>query len=90
MIKPLVAGKHPFDVELLTNRGSESRHSRAPWAGLDCALWDLIGKAAGKPVYELLAIDDEPARTIRIYASSGVEHEWYNKGAEFLIWRRLY
>ena len=89
VIKPLVAGKNPFDVELLTNRGADSRHNRAPWAGLDCALWDLIGKALGKPVYELLATDNEPARTIKIYASSGVEHEWYNHGAEFLIEQAL-
>jgi len=89
VIKPLVVGKNPFDVELLTNRGNDSRHSRAPWAGLDCALWDAIGKAAGKPVYELLATDNEPARTIKIYASSGVEHEWYNKGAEFLVEQAL-
>lgn len=88
-IKPLVLGKNPFDVELLTCRGTESRHARAPWAGLDCALWDVIGKAAGKPVYELLATDNEPARTIRIYASSGVEHEWYNKGDQFLIEQAL-
>jgi len=85
VIKPLVVGKHPFDVELLSNRGSESRHARAPWAGLDCALWDTIGKALNKPVRELLAIDNEPAKTIKIYASSGVEHEWYKNGEQFLI-----
>jgi L-alanine-DL-glutamate epimerase-like enolase superfamily enzyme len=89
VIKPLVIGQNPFDVELLTNRGNDSRRSRAPWAGLDCALWDVIGKAVGKPVYELLATDNEPARTIKIYASSGVEHEWYDKGAEFLIEQAL-
>jgi L-alanine-DL-glutamate epimerase-like enolase superfamily enzyme len=85
VIKPLVVGKHPFDVELLTNRGTESRHARAPWAGLDCALWDVIGKALNKPVRELLAVDNEAAKKIKIYASSGVEHEWYNNGEQFLI-----
>jgi galactonate dehydratase len=89
VIKPLVVGKNPFDVELLTNRGNDNRRNRAPWAGLDCALWDVIGKALGKPVCDLLATDNEPARTIRIYASSGVEHEWYNKGDEFLIEQAL-
>ena len=89
VIKPLVVGKDPFDVELLTNRGVESRHARAPWAGLDCALWDVIGKAAGKPVYDLLATNNRPSRTIKIYASSGVEHEWYNRGAEFLVEQAL-
>jgi len=89
VIKPLVVGHNPFDVELLTARGNDSRRNRAPWAGLDCALWDVIGKAVGKPVYELLATDNEPARTIKIYASSGVEHEWYAGGAEFLIEQAL-
>lgn len=89
VIKPLVTGKNPFDVELLTSRGNDSRHSRAPWAGLDCALWDVIGKVTGKPVYELLATDHQPTRTIKIYASSGVEHEWYKNGAEFLVEQAL-
>jgi galactonate dehydratase len=89
VIEPLVAGKNPFDVQLLTNRGTESRHARAPWAGLDCALWDAIGKAVGKPVRDLLAIDHPPAKKIKIYASSGVEHEWYAKGEEFLIEQAL-
>lgn len=47
-------------MELLANRGNDSRHHRAPWAGIDTACWDLIGKATGKPVYELLAVDGAP------------------------------
>ncbi|HJP29299.1 MAG TPA: mandelate racemase/muconate lactonizing enzyme family protein [Candidatus Latescibacteria bacterium] len=85
VIRPLLLGKNPFDVELLTCRGNDSRHSRAPWAGIDTACWDLIGKAKGQPVYELLATDGNPAREIRIYASAGVEHEWYDDGGDFLI-----
>ena len=84
-IKPLLVGKNPFDVELLTNRGNDSRHSRAPWAGVDNACWDIIGKAKGLPVYKLLATDHEPVNKIKIYASAGVEHEWYNEGEQFLI-----
>ena len=55
VIKPLAIGKNPFDVELLTNRGTDSRKNRAPWAGVDAACWDLIGKSLNKPVYELLS-----------------------------------
>lgn len=84
-IKPLLLGRNPFDVELYTNRGDDSRRSRAPWAGVDCALWDVIGKAVEKPVYELLATQNEPRTRIPIYASSGVEHEWYDNGGEFLV-----
>ena len=85
-IKPLLIGKNPFDVEFLCNRGNTDRHTRAPWAGVDCACWDLIGKAKGIPVRKLLAIDEQTAvDAIKIYASAGVEHEWYNNGEEFLI-----
>ncbi len=88
-IKPLLIGKNPFDVELYTNRGDTTRHDRAPWAGVDCALWDVIGKATGKPVYELLATHGPPKKRIPIYASSGVEHAWYDNGKEFLIRQAL-
>jgi len=85
VIKPLLVGMNPFDVEFLTSRGNESRRGRAPWAGVDCACWDIIGKAKGLPVYKLLATDNEPVDEIKIYASAGVEHEWYNDGEQFLI-----
>ena len=84
-IKPLLIGQNPFDVEFLCNRGTDSRHDRAPWAGVDCACWDIIGKAVGLPVYKLLATEDEGVDEIKIYASAGVEHEWYNDGEQFLI-----
>lgn len=84
-IKPLLIGKNPFDVELLANRGNDSRRNRAPWAGVDIACWDIIGKAKGLPVYKLLATDHEPVTKIKIYASAGVEHEWYSDGEQFLI-----
>jgi len=32
-IKPLLIGKNPFDVELLANRGNDSRRNRAPGRG---------------------------------------------------------
>jgi muconate cycloisomerase len=54
-------GESVFDVERLLHR---VRHlgtfSHTPWfanlvlAGLDMALWDVIGKATGRPVYQLL------------------------------------
>lgn len=85
IIKPLMIGKNPFDVEYLTNRGNDNRRNRAPWAGFVNACWDIIGKALGKPVYELLAVDHEPRREITMYASGGDYHEWYNNGEQTLI-----
>jgi len=62
-------GKNPFDVELLG----------LP-AGLDVACWDLIGKAKGMPVYQLLATDNEPNPIVHVYASGGVNWTFYDKG----------
>lgn len=62
-------GQNPFDVELL---------GLAP--GLDVACWDLIGKATGKPVYQLLATDNEPNPRVHVYASGGVHWTFYDKG----------
>ena len=83
-IRPLLIGKNPFDIELYNARGS-SRHERAPWAGIDCALWDIIGKVKGVPVYQLLATHNEPRTEIPVYASGGDYHEWYDNGEETLI-----
>ena len=49
-------------------------------AGLDVACWDLIGKATGKPVYRLLATDNEPNPRVKVYASGGVNWTYYDKG----------
>lgn len=83
-ITPSLIGENPFDIEYLSCGGTDWL-STCAWAGIDCALWDIIGKATGKPVYELLSTDNEPDTHIKIYASGGDEHEWYNNGEEFLI-----
>ena len=45
------------------------------WAGIDSALWDIIGKVKNKSVYEFLAIDHAPQRKIPVYASAGEMYE---------------
>lgn len=70
VIKPAITGKNPFDIEYLTC-GVKVRGPLVGWAGVDAALWDIIGKAKGKPVYELLATDHEPQTRIPVYASAG-------------------
>ena len=62
-------GRNPFDVELLGLRG-----------GLDVACWDIIGKAKGLPVYQLLATDHEPYPRVHVYASGGVMWTYYDRG----------
>ena len=67
-VEPLFAGQPVHDVARLCH---EARHlgsfNHTPWhadfvlAGFEMALWDVIGKAAGQPVYRLLggAVRDE-------------------------------
>jgi len=95
-VKPLVVGQNPFDVELLTSpwtsvvRGQLAVLDRTEywpgplWAGVDCAMWDIIGKAKNMPVYRLLATDNQPDTHIRVYASGGTEYAW-DKRPEDLI-----
>ncbi len=54
-LEPLLAGEDPLEIERLTQK------FRLAFAGnyftksaVEMALWDIAGKAAGKPVYELL------------------------------------
>jgi L-alanine-DL-glutamate epimerase-like enolase superfamily enzyme len=80
VIKPILVGKNPFDVESIA-AGLCGRRGRGAWAGVDTALWDIIGKAKGVPLYKLLAVDTEPQTRIRVYASGG-EFSW-RKGSRF-------
>ena len=60
-LKPLVLGGDPFDVEVLWERmllrpyklGPQGAQPEA-MAGIDIALWDIIGKATGQPISRLL------------------------------------
>lgn len=69
-LKPLVIGQDPFDTERLW----ETMFSRtvqlgstgvAAISGIDTALWDIVGKATGKPIYKL--IGGESRKTIKLY-----------------------
>ena len=77
VIKPIIIGKNPFDVEYLTG-GICGRCGQGVWAGVDTALWDIIGKAKNMPVYKMLATDNEPDPHIRCYASYGVNWKFYD------------
>jgi L-alanine-DL-glutamate epimerase-like enolase superfamily enzyme len=78
-LKPALIGKNPFDVEHLAAGWAGPRATFAAWAGIDAACWDIIGKAVGKPVYELLAAGNSPQTHLRMYASGGVEYAWYDR-----------
>jgi L-alanine-DL-glutamate epimerase-like enolase superfamily enzyme len=84
-IRPRLIGKNPFDVEHLTCAWGDSPFRyQVAWAGVDAALWDIIGKAKGAPVYKLLAGDARPEPHIRMYASGGVEYAWYKRPEDLI------
>ncbi len=56
-----VQGMNPFDIEAMWRKAYSSGYTQRPDAslqgvmsGLEIALWDIMGKATGRPVYELL------------------------------------
>ena len=57
-IKPEIIGKDPLDRELiyyiLNFTGPFFRINRFFNSAIDCALWDIAGKAAGMPIYKML------------------------------------
>ncbi len=84
-IKPRLVGKNVFDADFLTDGQSHNSVAEGAWAGFNNALWDIIGKAKGQPVYKILSNVTNPPNTIRLYASGGVSHAWYEDGESQLI-----
>jgi len=84
-IAPLLKGANVFDVDFITNNQGHNRTAMGAWAGVNNAIWDVIGKALGKPVYKIISGDRVPSNKVHMYASGGVEHAWYDKGEEALI-----
>lgn len=79
-IKPRLIGKNPFDLEHLALPWNGAPFGQqVAWAGIDGALWDIIGKAKRAPVYKLLAPNGEANPRLRMYASGGVEYAWYKR-----------
>ena len=84
VVRPAIIGKNPFDVELLACGWGDEYHKFGAMAGVDAAMWDIIGKAKNLPVYKLLATDNEPNPHIRMYASGGVEYAWYKRPEDLI------
>ncbi|MEF8850896.1 MAG: mandelate racemase/muconate lactonizing enzyme family protein [Haloarculaceae archaeon] len=63
-----LVGEDPHNVERILQFLETVEFLGADAHYMEVALWDIIGKDAGKPVYELLGGDDEP---VAAYASTG-------------------
>lgn len=73
-LAPLLIGKDPFDTEFLwqsmyrtTVAFGRKGSGMAAISAVDIALWDLMGKATGQPVFRLLG--GRTKRRIPVYAS---------------------
>src|SRR5579862_2095300 len=52
-------GENPFDIEALWFKLYQVEHNTGPvmysaMAGIETAMWDIVGKACGQPVYNLV------------------------------------
>ena len=61
LVRPLVMGCDPFDIEAIWTRNYAAMRERGhptgfyidALGGTDIALWDIVGKAVGKPVHKI-------------------------------------
>jgi L-alanine-DL-glutamate epimerase-like enolase superfamily enzyme len=73
-LAPGLVGRDPTDPGIVPHPNGRSRAHDAAVAGIDCALWDLRGQAAGVPVRQLLS--GAPLDRVRLYASAGCSYDW--------------
>ena len=77
-------GHDPFDIEDLWFKLYQVEHNTGPimyaaMAGIETAMWDIVGKATGQPVYNL--IGGKLRRKIKVYANG-----WYPDTDDLSLW----
>ena len=82
-LAPSLVGRDPTDIGIVPHPDQGFlRPYDCAVAGIDCALWDLRGKIAGKRVSQLLnpgALD-----RVRVYASTGVRYDWRDRPEQLI------
>src|SRR5438552_15185170 len=82
-LEPLLIGENPLEIEKLSSKFRLAFAANFfTQAAVEMALWDIAGKAAGKPVYELLGGKVRESIPTK-WSVSGVEPE---KAAEIARW----
>ena len=83
--KKLLIGRNPFDIELLWERMFRASlfYGRKGAvieviSGIDLALWDILGKAAGQPVYNL--IGGKTKEKIPVYVTGNLTERHLQEG----------
>jgi D-arabinonate dehydratase/D-galactarolactone cycloisomerase len=75
LFAPILVGADPFDFEVIWTalyaamrlRGHTSGYHLEAISGIDIALWDLVGKATGRPIHKLLG--GAFRERVKVYAS---------------------
>jgi len=74
--RTLLIGRNPFDIELLCEqmfRASQFYGRKGAVieviSGIDLALWDILGKATGQPVYNLMGGNEGKDPALRHWES---------------------
>ena len=75
-----VIGHDPFDIEALFFKLYQIEHNTGPVmyaaiAGIETAMWDIVGKATGQPVYNL--VGGKIRSKVKVYANG-----WYHHGGD--------
>jgi galactonate dehydratase len=89
-VEDQILGRDPFDVEALVGRMIRDQYQGGPTvltaiSGVEIALWDLIGKACGQPVYKLLggqARERLPAYANGWYGGARTAQDYADRGRD--------
>ncbi|WP_308639841.1 mandelate racemase/muconate lactonizing enzyme family protein [Paenibacillus silvisoli] len=81
-VSPLLVGRDPRDPSIVLHPNGHTWAYDCAISGIDCALWDIRGKLAGKPVAQLLS--PNPINKVRLYASGGCSYDWRDRPEQLI------